>query len=42
MSFAGFDEPIETLGERLTLPPNFEQLRDKLNEILTPLPTLRH
>jgi glyoxalase family protein len=35
------DEPIVTLGEHLTLAPNFEHLRDKLNEILTPLPTLR-
>ena len=39
----GFDveEPLETLGEHLTLPPNFEHLRDKLDEILTPLPNTR-
>ena len=35
------DEPVETLGEHLTLPPNFEHLRDKLEEVLTPLPNPR-
>lgn len=35
------DEPVETLGEHLTLPPNFEHLRDKLAEVLTPLPNPR-
>jgi glyoxalase family protein len=35
------DEPIETLGEHLTLPPNYEHLRDKLEEVLTPLPPTR-
>ena len=35
------DEPVETLGEHLTLPPNFEHLRDKLEEVLTPLPNTR-
>ena len=35
------DEPLETLGEKLTLPPNFEHLRDKLQDILTPLPDPR-
>jgi len=35
------DEPLETLGEKLTLPPNFEHLRDKLGDILTPLPDPR-
>jgi glyoxalase family protein len=37
---AGFaaDEPVEALGERLSLPPNYEHLRDKLEQILTPLP----
>ena len=35
------DEPVETLGEHLTLPPNFEHLRDKLQEVLTPLPNPR-
>jgi glyoxalase family protein len=32
------DEPIETLGEALTLPPDYEQMRDQLEQILTPLP----
>ena len=35
------DEPLESLGEKLTLPPNFEHLRDKLQDILTPLPDPR-
>ena len=35
------DEPIESLGERLSLPPNFEQMREKLEGILTPLPNPR-
>ena len=35
------DEPVETLGEKLTLPPNYEHLRDKLQDILTPLPDPR-
>jgi glyoxalase family protein len=37
---AGFaaDEPLESLGERLSLPPNFEHMRDELERILTPLP----
>jgi glyoxalase family protein len=37
---AGFaaDEPIESLGERLSLPPNFEHMREQLERILTPLP----
>lgn len=35
------DEPLETLGQKLTLPPNFEHLRDKLEDILTPLPDPR-
>jgi len=35
------DEPLESLGERLTLPPNFEHLRDKLQDVLTPLPDPR-
>ena len=35
------DEPLETLGQHLTLPPNFEHLRDKLADILTPLPDPR-
>jgi glyoxalase family protein len=35
------DEPLETLGERLSLPPDFERLRDQLEERLTPLPDPR-
>ena len=35
------DEPLETLGERLSLPPNFEHLRDRLEPVLTPLPNPR-
>jgi glyoxalase family protein len=35
------DEPIETLGEHLTLPPDYEQLRDRLERVLTPLPDTR-
>ena len=32
------DEPLETLGEALTLPPNYERFRDQLEQTLTPLP----
>ena len=35
------DEPLETLGERLSLPPNYEQLREELEQRLTPLPNPR-
>ena len=35
------DEPLETLGERLSLPPNYEHLRDQIEPILTPLPSPR-
>jgi len=35
------DEPLETLGERLALPPDYEHLRDRLEPVLTPLPDLR-
>ena len=35
------DEPLETLGESLSLPPNFEHLRDRLAGVLTPLPVPR-
>jgi glyoxalase family protein len=35
------DEPLETLGERLSLPPNFERLRDQVEPALTPLPNPR-
>jgi glyoxalase family protein len=35
------DEPAETMGEALSLPPNFERLRDRLGDVLTPLPDHR-
>ena len=35
------DEPLEHLGERLSLPPAFEHLRDRVEPILTPLPDPR-
>jgi glyoxalase family protein len=35
------DEPLENLGERLSLPPDFEHLRDRLEPVLTPLPNPR-
>jgi glyoxalase family protein len=35
------DEPLEHLGESLSLPPAFESLRDRLEEVLTPLPDPR-
>jgi glyoxalase family protein len=35
------DEPIEHLGERLSLPPAFEHLRDQVEPALTPLPNPR-
>ena len=35
------DESLETLGQALSLPPNFEHLRDKLADVLTPLPDPR-
>ena len=35
------DEPLETLGERLSLPPAFEHLRDQVEPLLTPLPPTR-
>jgi len=40
---AGFaaDEPLESLGERLSLPPSYEQYRERLEKILTPLPDPR-
>jgi glyoxalase family protein len=37
----GADEPLETLGERLSLPPDYEALRDRLEPVLTPLPDTR-
>jgi glyoxalase family protein len=35
------DEPFETLGQALSLPPNYEQYRDQVEKILTPLPDPR-
>jgi glyoxalase family protein len=35
------DEPAESLGERLSLPPNYEQYREELEQKLTPLPDPR-
>ncbi len=35
------DEPLESLGEALVLPPAFEQLRPQIEETLTPLPPAR-
>lgn len=32
------DEPLESLGESLSLPPDYEPLRERLEEVLTPLP----
>ena len=31
------DEPLESLGERLSLPPAFEHLRDQVEPVLTPI-----
>lgn len=40
---AGFavDEPLQTLGERLSLPPRFEPLRERVEPLLRPLPDIR-
>jgi glyoxalase family protein len=35
------DEPLESLGERLALPPDYEPLRERLEDVLTPLPDPR-
>ena len=35
------DEDQDHLGERLSLPPAFEHLRDRLEPVLTPLPNPR-
>ena len=35
------DEPLETLGEKLSLPPDFEHLREQVEPRLTPLPSPR-
>jgi glyoxalase family protein len=37
----GADEDPAHLGERLSLPPKFERLRDELERRLTPLPDPR-
>lgn len=35
------DEPLEELGRHLSLPPNYEHLRERLDGVLTPLPDPR-
>ena len=35
------DEPLESLGERISLPPDFEQYREQVERTLTPLPDPR-
>ena len=35
------DEPAESLGESLALPPEFEHLRAQVEPLLTPLPDVR-
>jgi glyoxalase family protein len=35
------DEPFETLGESLSLPPDYEQYRSQVEQILAPLPNPR-
>ena len=35
------DEPFETLGQSLSLPPNYEQYRAQVEKVLTPLPNPR-
>jgi glyoxalase family protein len=35
------DEPLQHLGERISLPPNFEHLREQVERTLTPLPNPR-
>jgi glyoxalase family protein len=35
------DEPFETLGESLSLPPSYEQYREQVERVLTPLPNPR-
>jgi glyoxalase family protein len=35
------DEPVDHLGERLSLPPNYEHLRERVEPLLTPLPNPR-
>ena len=36
----GVDEDPEHLGEALVLPPDFEHLREQLEQVLTPLPSV--
>ena len=35
------DEPLETLGENLSLPPDYAGFRERLEQVLTPLPDTR-
>jgi len=35
------DEPLEHLGEKLSLPPDYEHLREQIEPVLTPLPNPR-
>jgi glyoxalase family protein len=35
------DEPLESLGERLALPPDYEHLRAQIEATVTPLPSTR-
>ena len=35
------DEPLESLGEKLSLPPAYEHLREEVSPLLTPLPDIR-
>jgi glyoxalase family protein len=35
------DEPLEHLGEKLSLPPDYEHLRERVEPVLTPLPSPR-
>jgi glyoxalase family protein len=35
------DEPFESLGEKLSLPPNYEQYREQVEKVLAPLPNPR-
>jgi glyoxalase family protein len=35
------DEPLETLGEKLSLPPDYEHLRAQIEVTVTPLPATR-
>jgi glyoxalase family protein len=35
------DEPLESLGEKLSLPPDYEHLRERVEPLLTPLPNPR-